>query len=135
LPEKNQGNEGVRGWANPPSKQQRTGDVAEAGDTEPGCKANAELQLPELIGEGGNRQPEAEQRQAQCIDDARPGEIEQAADERRGQSHRQRSQRIDRDNIGPRPPECFGNGQQKDGKGFAEATPDQREREAQREHQ
>ena len=57
----------------PAAEQQRTGDVAEAGSAEAGGKADAELQMPQRLRKGGDRETAAEQQQAEAINGARSG--------------------------------------------------------------
>ena len=72
--------------------------------------------------------------EAERIDGAGSGVVEQAADQRRRQSARERGQRIDRDDLGAVPAEALGNRLQEDGEAFAEAAADHRQHKAQRQH-
>ena len=91
--------------AEPAAEQDRVRYVADKGDAETDAEADAELELPQLLRMRRDQERAAEQQQSERIDHARAGAVEQAADQRRGQSARQPGQRIDRDHLGAVPAE------------------------------
>ena len=98
------------------------------------AKAEAQLELPEMLRMGGDQERAAEQQQPERIDAARPGAVEQPADQRRGEAAGQRGQRIDRDDLGAVPAETLRDRLQEDGKTLAEAAAEHRQRKTQRQH-
>ncbi len=83
----------------PAAEQDRVRHVADEGDAETDAKADAQLELPEMLGVGGDQEGTAEQQQPERVDRARPGAVEQPPDQRRRQSSRKPGQRIDRDDL------------------------------------
>ena len=120
--------------AEPAAEQDRIRHVADQGDAEPDAEADAELELPELLRVRGDQERGAEQEQPERVDHARPGAVEQPADQRRRQPARQPGQRIDRNHLGAVPAEIFRDRLEEHGKALAEAAAEHRQRKAQREH-
>jgi hypothetical protein len=121
-------------WAEPAAEQNRIRHIADQRDAEPDAETDAELDLPEMACFGREQERAAKQQQAERIDAARAGIIEQSTDQRRRKAAGQRTQRIDRDDVSAVPAETFGNRQQEDRKALAKAASENRKRKADREH-
>jgi len=80
------------------------------GDADPDAKPEAQLELPERLGMRRHQERAAEQQQSERIDAARPGAIEQPADQRRGEATGERGQRIDRNHLAAVPAEILRDG-------------------------
>ena len=128
------GHRGRQPRAEPAAEQDRIRNVADERNAEADAKAEAELELPELLRMGGDQERAAEQQQPERIDGARPRTVEQPADQRRGQAARQRCQRIDRDDLRAVPAETLRDRLQENRKTLAETAADHRQRKTQRQH-
>ena len=93
------GHRGRQSRAEPAAEQDRIRNVADEGDAETDAKPEAQLELPEMLGMGGDQECAAEQQQSERIDGARPRAIEQPADQRRREAAGKR-----RSASRPRPP-------------------------------
>ena len=128
------GHRGRQSRAKPAAEQDRIRNVADQCNAEADAKPKARLELPEMLGVGGDQERATEQQQPKRIDGTRPGAVEQAADQRRCQSARQRCQRIDRDHLRAVPAEALRDRFKEDRKTLAETAADHRQRETERQH-
>src|SRR5260370_977714 len=112
--------------AEPAAEENRIRNVADKRDAETDAKAEAELELPELLSVGCNQERAAKQHQSERIDRAGPRAIEQLADQRCRQPARERGKRIDRDGLGAVPAETLRDRLQKNRKTLAEPAAEHR---------
>src|SRR5487761_2656036 len=80
--------------AEPAAEQDGIRNIADERDADTDAQAEAQLELPEMVRVRGEQERSAEQKQAERIDAAGSGIIEQPADQRRRQPARQRGQRV-----------------------------------------
>ena len=120
--------------AEPAAEQDRARHVADQCNADPDTQSGRKLELPECLRARGNQEGAAEQQQPERIGEARPGAVEQPADQRRHQSAGEPGQRIDRDHLGAVPGEALRDRLQENRKTVAEAAADHLQHEAQRQH-
>ena len=103
----------------PAAEQDRVRHVADEGNANADAEADARAGIARATARGLQSGSGAEQQEAERIDDARSGMIEQAPDQRRGQSADEPGERIDRDDLRTIPAEIFRDRLQEDGEAFA----------------
>ena len=120
--------------AEPAAEQDRVGNIADQGRAEADAKPDGELELPERLRVGGNREGSAKKEYTERIHDARAGAVEQATDQRCRQSADKPGQRIDRNHLSAVPAEIRRDRLQEHRERLAESAADHREHEAKCEH-